>query len=282
MAKQAVYGLRRSPLWKKTRDKGLRELENTTEACMELRMEPLLSEPNVWKVVQADGFSEPSFDEVLGLLMTYVDDLFLVGAKKIIHLVARSIQGLWATTTPEMVGEESVRFLGMDISRRFEGGKCVWAITQSSYVRDLLKKDEKLKRRRIPITRDQALEVEEDADDSQKSIQNIREAQRCVGEMLWTVTRTCPDLMFAVSKMGGVLRNPLKVTEIAAQVRGYLLQTSEDGLIFDGDDESHPSLEVFRDASYGDQSHGCVMVFIYGSRARVRRESRTRQVRETF
>ena len=268
LAKKAVYGLRRSPrLWGKTRDKGLRELEIVTEDGMELRLEPLLSEPNVWKVVRTEQLADPSFEELMALLMTYVDDIFMVGRKELIQLVAKKIQGLWATTTPEYVGEDPVKFLGMDIMRRIEKGKPVWVITQrSSYVKDMLKKETALKSRRIPITRDQAVEVDEDAEDGQRSIQNIREAQKNVGEILWTVTRTRPDLMFSASKMGGgVLKNPLKVIEIAAQVKGYLLQTCEEGITFDGDWEDHPGLEVYTDASYGDRAHGCVMVFIYGS-----------------
>ena len=71
----------------------------------------------------------------------------------------------------------------------------VWKVTQSSYVRYMLQKAAGLKRRRIPITQDQSLEIEENGDPED-------EARRQVGELLWTVTRTRPDLMYAVSKMG--------------------------------------------------------------------------------
>ena len=94
----------------------------------------------------------------------------------------------------------------------------------------------------------------------------IREAQKQVGELLWTVTRTRPDLMYAVSKMGSaVLRNPKMVNVVADQVKGYILQTEGEGLCFTSDSASNPFLEVFTDASYGDHAHGCVIAFLFGS-----------------
>ena len=94
----------------------------------------------------------------------------------------------------------------------------------------------------------------------------IREAQKQVGELLWTVTRTRPDLMYAVSKMGSaVLRNPKMVNVVADQVKGYMLQTEGEGLCFTSDSASNPFLEVFTDASYGDHAHGCVIAFLFGS-----------------
>lgn len=63
--------------------------------------------------------------------------------------------------------------------------------------------------------------------------EKIRQAQKAVGEMLWLVTRSRPDVMFAVAKMGAdVTRNPTKVLEIYHQCLGYLATTSKEGLKF--------------------------------------------------
>ena len=212
LAVRAVYGLRRSPrLWGKTRDRGLRGLQVTLENGTEVTLEPLLSEPNLWKVVPANVFPEATVEEIVGLLMTYVDDLFAVGKMATINAVAKGIRALWATTSPEYVSAIPVRFLGMEISREYQDGQAVWYITQASYLKDMLKKDEGIKRRKIPITRDQAMEIEEDGLETEGRVELVREAQKCVGELLWAVTRSRPDIMFAVSKMGsGILRNPAK------------------------------------------------------------------------
>lgn len=53
--------------------------------------------------------------------------------------------------------------------------------------------------------------------------------------------------------------------EVGDQVKGYLKDTREDGLMFVGDSGENDLLEVFTDASFGDQSYGCVMVLIHGS-----------------
>ena len=130
----------------------------------------------------------------------------------------------------------------------------------------MLEKEKDLKRRKSPITRDQSLELEEEGGPEDTKVEHVREAQRHVGEILWTVARTRPDLMYAVSKMGSaVLRNPRKVTEVAKQVKGYMLETEGEGLYFSADCVDNPLLEVFTDASYGDHAHGCAIAFLFGS-----------------
>ena len=84
------------------------------------------------------------------------------------------------------------------------------------------------------------------------------------------MTRTRPDVMFAISKLcSSVLRCPKKVQEVAGQVRGYLKATAEEGIRFvkEEEDESK-TLEVFTDASFapdGGESHGCVVVMLGSS-----------------
>ena len=88
----------------------------------------------------------------------------------------------------------------------------------------------------IPITRDQGLEIEE-----------TEKHEKVVGELLWTVTRSRPDAMFAVAKMGsGTLRCPMKVCEVGEQVKGFLGETIGDGLMFlEVDAEGDDLQEVF-------------------------------------
>lgn len=263
---KAVYGLRRSPrLWGKTRDKGLREM--TLEVGQKVyHLQLLLSEPNLWKVVEDQEIFDDGPSRVEGLLMTYVDDLFIVSCLLLVKAILVGIQGLWATTQPEYVSEEPVRFLGMEVSRVKGETGMIWKVTQQAYVTDLLQEEPDIKSRRIPITRDQGFEIEEEEEKESISTEDIRRAQKVVGELLWTVTRSRPDVMFAVAKMGsGTLRCPKKVREVGDQVKGYLKDSKGDGLMFPEDSGENTYLEVFTDASFGDQSYGCVMVLVHGS-----------------
>ena len=266
IAQKAVYGLKRSPrLWGLTRDRELHRLRVEDEGEIYM-LEPLLSEPHLWKVISMSAEEEEDVEAICGLLMTYVDDLFMVSRRRILLELIKGIRSLWKTTDPEFVGQVPIRFLGMDISKEETEDGAVWKVTQNSYSRDMLQKEKGLVPRRVSITRDQSLEIEEEGGPEKSDIGLIREAQRQVGELLWTVTRTRPDLMYAVSKLGSaVLRNPKMVNEVAIQVKGYMLTTEGEGLSFSPDDTSNPLLEVFTDASYGDHAHGCVVAFLFGS-----------------
>ena len=100
------------------------------EAPVTLRLKPMESEQNLWKVmVEKHGFQEGeeelvSNGRVVGLVMTYVDDIFISGQKEVVKEVAAKFQRTWKTSTPEEVSEVPVRFLGMEVtSRGVEGGR---------------------------------------------------------------------------------------------------------------------------------------------------------------
>ena len=78
IAEKAIYGLRRSPrLWSEHRDRILESLEVKLEDrkgnTVRILLQPLPSEPNLWTMrFEGEG-------KLRGLLMTYVDDLIIVG-----------------------------------------------------------------------------------------------------------------------------------------------------------------------------------------------------------
>ena len=215
--------------------------------------------------MEDQGLLEDDASRIEGLIMTYVDDLFIAAVLKLVNAVIDGIRQLWATTQPEFVSRIRVRFLGMEVSRVQDGTEVIWKVTQQSYLTDLLQKHPEVRHRKIPITRDQGFKIEEE-EEKAITVEAIRRAQKVVGELLWTVTRSRPDAMFAVAKMGsGTLRCPGKVCEVGDQVKGYLKETWADGLMFPGNCGENDLLEVFTDASFGDQSYGCVMVLLHGS-----------------
>jgi hypothetical protein len=131
---------------------------------------------------------------------------------------------------PEYVSEHPIRFLGTEVSKRKaeDGEREEWHVTQRSYIKDLMEKsEEKVKERKIPVTRDQA-HIETPA--SPPTLEEVRGAQKCVGEVLWLLTRSRPDLMYSVSRMGSnVLKNPVQVMELGDQMKGYLKRTQDEG-----------------------------------------------------
>ena len=273
LPKRAVYGFRRSPrLWGNCRDKAMEEMDIEVHSEEEqgepqvLRLRPLDSEPNLWKVTKRD--EDPSQEEeTLGLVMTYVDDVFMVGPKKVVNATMEEFRKKWKTSEPEEVGEKALRFLGMEVMKeKNEKGEEVWLITQHSYLQDLLQKDggEK-KKRKIPITRDLAAELL--VVDEEPTAEAIKSAQKISGELLWLLTRSRPDLMYAMARMCScVTKNPQKVVEIGEQVKGYLSSTLQEGLRFEKEEEEGGwVMKVFSDASFspeGTESHGTVVVML--------------------
>ena len=128
---------------------------------------------------------------------------------------------------------------------------------------DLLATEEEPKKKKTPISRDQAAMEE---DEQPPALESVRLAQKLVGELLWLVTRTRPGLMYSVSRMGSsVIKSPKAVKEAADQVRGYLWSTRSQGLVFEEDEGSEVLAQVYTDASYApdsEESHGCTVVLL--------------------
>ena len=83
---KGAYGFRRSPrLWGANRDQKMRQLEVKVKrdgVHAQVRLSQLGSEPNLWRVLQVKGEEEDedatlNNGRVVGLIMTYVDDLFV-------------------------------------------------------------------------------------------------------------------------------------------------------------------------------------------------------------
>ena len=79
LVKKSIYGLREAPAaWAsfRVRDKELRAAKCESEVngeMVELKLQQLISDDQVWKIVRADGRDQ----EAIGYLMVYVDDLMI-------------------------------------------------------------------------------------------------------------------------------------------------------------------------------------------------------------
>ena len=271
---RAVYGLRRSPkLWGESRDRVIAalkvELEEEGKKVV-LKFIPLLSEANLWRICEEKGEDEDEDSGPLrGLLMTYVDDMFVCGNQSVLDSVMSALRSQWTTTDPDKVCEDPIKFLGIEISKRYdqEKGRDVWHLSQESYLKDLIEKESTdVKMRKMPISRDLSsfpTEPEENLTE-----EKIKLAQKQVGELLWLVTRTRPELSYAVSRMGSyVSRHPTQVSKIFDHVMGYLKGSIDDGISFNVDPDGLWRLDCFTDSSFapeGAESHGAFVIQLCG------------------
>lgn len=263
---KAVYGLRRSPrAWGLCRDKTIldfRIIAVKFQTKVLLRLVPLQSEPNLWKITVVDEEDEDEEKEVVALMMTYVDDICIVGEGWARDAVVKTLRSAWTTTDPEEISTVPVRFLGMELTKKTEEDEReAWFLTQSAYLKDLILKDDDIAEKKIPISKDLSIL---EPDDQPPGAEDIRKNQKLVGELLRVVTRTRPDLMYGVSrtKVSG------KLQDLGRQMKGYLKATLNHGLKMKAEKEEFVELRVFADASYGpdgQESHGAFVVMLGSS-----------------
>ena len=272
---KAVYGLRRSPrLWGLHRDKKMREFEIEVQEGKKVKvycLKAMDSEPNLWRVLEKREMEEEEEGGIVaqtrGLVMTYVDDIFITSTPSISKAITDKLQATWTTSQPEIADPEDgecspIRFLGMEVRCTKEDGKNTWFITQENYLKNMLSKIDCTKKK-VPITKDQSVML---PDDGPPKLEDVRFCQKVVGELLWALSRTRPDLMYCLSRMGSsVTRSTRAVMEAALQAQGYLQRSAEEGLKYQDNQEDPVTIRVFTDASYApgsEESQGCFLVFI--------------------
>ena len=262
LAIRAMYGLRQSPkAWSDYRDSVLGKMTVDLEDG-QIFLEPLVTDPNVWKLMKDErGRGEP---KMIGMMLVYVDDVLILSEEENVQQMLDRIGQEWETSKPEWLQSDGpVKFLGMEI-RRFPQGMF---LSQETYLADLLERNGEAEGAcsGIPITKDQALKLEEEA--KEKSVEAVKQAQRVTGELMWLLTRTRPDIMFVVSRMSqSVLKNPEEVYQTAKQVWKYLRKTKAQGIWLKKEGED--VLEIYTDSSYGPgghQSQGTVIIKWHGS-----------------
>ena len=199
-------------------------------------------------------------DSQRGLMLVYVDDLLILSEKRIVQSVIDTISTKWEVSVPEWLNpERSTKFLGVGIWELEEDV----LLNQEKYLIDVLRRNgqEEGVVSGLPITKDQVQKLEEE-EDTERTSEEVRLAQQAMGELMWVVTRSRPDLMFTLSKMSqATLKAPKEVMKVAEQSWKYLRKTRSEGLWLRR--EGGDKLEVFTDSSYGPNgldSQGCVVV----------------------
>ena len=186
LVKKALYGLVTSPRdWCDHRDGKIKNFQWVRKG-QPVRVQAT-PQADIWLVQEQN---DQNAWTTKGALATYVDDVLMVGEEEIIQGFIDQVRMHWKIGEPEWVmeGREPVRFLGMEIEKRGVN----YVIHQQAYIANLLKEyDEK---ERSALGRIRTPEEEE-----QPTADQVLQAQKETGELLWVAGRTRPDLSL---KMG--------------------------------------------------------------------------------
>ena len=257
-ALKAVYGYRKSPrLWSDHRDLTLRKIKVRTGKGVVV-LQQMVSEPNIWRLVNHESEDLDGEGELVGLLLVYVDDLLLLSNTVVIDRTLDEIRRIWDLSDPEEINAEAgTRFLGSELWR-FSSGE--YMATQKGYTVDLLRRnlgpDQKSwKVKRTPLSREPDPPADGPVDRSL-----LRDAQRVMGEIVWLSTRCRPDLMLAVAKLSSLMsKDPGQVLKLVENIWHYLAGTTDYGLKFAVESDCQ-EMTIYTDSSFSDNCQGCVLV----------------------
>ena len=227
---RVFYGLREAPrLWGSFRDNRVQRARLVVEGqeCMFLQME---TDPAVWRLVPCSDHSN-----TLALMVIYVDDVMMLAPESVIKDIyewltvgAEGDEG-WKCSPMEWIGKVPVRYLGMDI-RRKDTTCTSFHVSQGSYVAELLKgyQQEASRPSQVPATKETMpsqddLDEEEGFEQESPDPNQVKQAQRMAGELLWLVTRTRPDIGYATAHVcGAALKSPAAAIRLGKMVMRYL------------------------------------------------------------
>ena len=196
------------------------------------------AENHLWQV-RSDGQSDP-----IGFLGVYVDDLIVIGQDALVEQVMQNLMKVFTMAEPTKVTpKKCVSFCGYEIGMDENFN---YTISQEKYVEELINKHglEGIELQPIP-------KVVEGEDESPISTKALKAAQTIAGELLWVMTRSRPDICFAISLMTRLLhRRPSYVVELGKHVVKYLAGTKSMGLKFGSGMEGSQELFIKTDTSF--------------------------------
>ena len=226
----AMYGLVTSPKdWSSFRDAELKKMEGSCEKWdggKQLFSFRPMEDPNLRAIQEfvtaPDGARQ--WGEILGHMIVYVDDVLMVGPRKVTDEASATIRRCWSTSAPEYAAMDgsSMRFLGIEIRRLSDGS---YFLHQECYAREVLERHPGDGSSQFIKTPDE--KEEEEA----PSLPMVREAQKVTGELLWLSGKTRPDLSWAVMKMAqNAVKKPRWTLTMGEAVLAYLRSSMNYGL----------------------------------------------------
>ena len=248
LVRRALYGLNTSPRdWAEHRDKVLRRL--VVKKPLEASLVQSSTDDSLW-------FCQGGDKKIEAVVIVYVDDIAMFGPQAMLEALGLSIKEEWTISGPNWAEPESpLLFCGMELACMPYG----WKITQERYLRELLSTYSIVGVATSPMAKYDEPELEN------LTSKGIKDTQAITGALMWSVTRSRPDLMFVTSKMSQwATKAPGRVREWGIHALQYVSTTMQLGLEFRSDPGprfgSRDQLAVPREPEYlecySDASHG--------------------------
>ena len=256
-----MYGLRQSPkLWSSFRDSEMKKMVVEHDGKVWV-LQQGTAEPNMWLVRQEGA---PPDQEPDGLVLVYVDDIFISGPAWLVDALSSTIRGVWKASPLELLEvNHEIRFLGCEIAVSEEYDAIY--VHQRPYIEEILRQYSTPETEQSPIQAPKEL-VSFEAREGEEcgTEEQIKQAQKACGELLWIAQRSRPDISFVVCAMGSLLtRAAPRCLSIAARLRSYLQRTKGMALCLR---PANDYLIVYSDSSFapeGSKSHsGFVAVWL--------------------
>ena len=280
LVKRPLYGLREAPsLWAAYRTDQLSKLRVPYDAG-HLVLQPLISDTELWLILYVCGSEVPV---LYGILVCYVDDLLYLALMEVVQAVHAVISGIWPCSTLEFAAQAGgLRYLGMELEV-LDGA---FTLSQRGYVENLVKSHGLAEdsRAALPCPKEWLSDSDFPAEVENFSEEELRQAQRLVGEYLWLSCRTRPDIVYITNYMASIVaKRPCFVAKIGTKVLSYLNASAELKLRMDGRSSSSSTqqphqpkqpkhrapfkvtLSGYSDASFspfGSKSFGCSLAVV--------------------
>ncbi|CCH47169.1 Transposon Ty1-A Gag-Pol polyprotein [Wickerhamomyces ciferrii] len=196
-------------------------------------------------------------NELVGILLTFVDDLILFSKSDQVY--QEIVEGLGKevklkTIDPVIQGNIQTRkILGIEIEEIFQNGERVSIkLHQKRYTEDLIKKfmNEDAKVKPSPPTEyidNNSYKAEKDPDYDRK----VNTVRQIMGSILFLSTNTRPDITFSINYATKFQLTPSNaVFNFLNRLLCYLKGTTEKGLIFSKKEEKDMQITTYVDASH--------------------------------
>ena len=239
LIQKAIYGLIESPKdWADHRDAILKKVKWIDRNTKKQKWIERTAENHLWQVKVKDQ-QEPE-----GFLGVYVDDLIAIGKDGLLDELMEQLTMVFKMAEPTKVTpEKGVTFCGYEIGMDENYN---YTISQEKYVEELIKKHQMEGFEAQPLPK-----VTEAEDEDPIEKKTLRSAQTIAGELLWLMTRSRPDICYAVSLMTRLLhRRPSYVVELGRHVLRYLAESKSMGLKFESGKRGSEELLVKTDTSF--------------------------------
>ena len=183
------------------------------------------------------------------ILPVYVDDLFPIGDKELVDEFEQWIGEYFETTTPVDIHY----FLGIRAQReRTTGEYAAWlCLDQRKYVNEITEKAAEtlgpLKAHKKPLP---SKKLEPSPEDQVADPETVRQYQSHIGQLMYVMMGTRPDIAYAIGKLARYSKNP-SPEHIAAvrRVFGYLHGSAASGLGFQNSKNKKP-LTAYLDSDW--------------------------------